>query len=165
MMAKAQLECKAVFSNHSVIYAAYQKNPNVRSSVSSTEVETALKKIQQTGHLLNSVEKFIQHQTKLLEANKPSIYGAGGSMSLFLAYTPSFRNSLRVAFDRDPRKIGKCVPGTSAEVMCPFEMNKNRTDAILVLTNELSKIAVGEKIENKTTVTDIINKLYKGKKV
>ena len=158
-MAKAKLECKVVFSNADGIYAAYGKNDLVEPVSNSKEVETAFLKVRQTGKLLEAISHYVETKTNLLSGKKLSLYGAGGSMSLFLAYSPELRAALSVAFDQDVRKHGKYVPGTNAKVLKPSEMKNSRSDVALVISDEQSEKIVGEHIKEKTTITEIVTKL------
>lgn len=160
MMATAGLKSASVFSDNHVVYAAFQKDDNVQSITQKDEIATNIKKVQETGKLLESIEDYVCNHTRLNEAKNPSIYGAGGSMSLFLAYTNKFRSKLKFAFDIDKRKQGKYVPGTKAVVMAPEEMDNHKLDIGLVISDELSKIAVKGKIREKITIGAIIKGLF-----
>ena len=164
MMATAGLKCAVVFSENHVVYAAFQKDDNVKPSANKDEPVVNRKKVQETGKLLGSIESYVCDHTQLNDAKNPSIYGAGGSMSLFLAYTKRFRARLKFAFDIDKRKHGKCVPGTKAVVMAPEEMGNYDLDAGLVISDKLSEIAVKDKIKIKTTTDAIIKGVFNSKK-
>lgn len=159
MMAKAGLKCASVFSDNHVVYAAFEKDASVNPIVAPDEIETNTRKVIETGQLLESISDHVCQNTKLVEAKNPSIYGAGGSMSLFLAYTNEFRSKLKFAFDIDKRKWGKYVPGTDAIVMAPEEMSKFNLDAGLVISDELSLQVVKSNIKEKTTITEVIKDL------
>ena len=161
MMAKAKFECKVVFSHTNEIYAGYVKNDSVQPVSSPSEVEMAIHKIKKSGKLLESIAHHVETETNLLSANKLSLYGAGGSMSLFLAYSLELRKALSLAFDKDKRKHGKYVPGTDAKVLNPSEMMTSGSDHALVISDELSKNYVGKKIKEKTTISEIVNQVKK----
>ena len=161
MMAKAKFECKVIFSHTNEIYAGYVKNDLIKPVPSPSEVEMALNKIKKSGNLLESIANYIKRETNLLSANKLSLYGAGGSMSLFIAYSQELRKTLSLAFDKDKRKHGKYVPGTNAKVLNPSEMEASGSDCALVISDELSKNYVGNKIKEKNTISNIINQVKK----
>tara|TARA_B100001063_G_scaffold120337_1_gene112346 strand:+ start:392 stop:1549 length:1158 start_codon:yes stop_codon:yes gene_type:complete len=159
MMATAKFECKVIFSNGKQIYAGYVKNDLVEPISNPSEVKTALLKVKQTGKLLGSIARHVEAKTNLLNAKKLSLYGAGGSMSLFLAYSHKLRVALSVAFDKDVRKHGRYVPGTNAKVLKPSEMKTSGSDLALVIDDELSEKVVGKLIEKKITIPEILSKI------
>lgn len=159
MMATAGLKCASVFAENHVVYAAFQKDDTVQPIIEKDETETNKRKVLETGRLLNSIDDYVCNHTPLNQAKNSSIYGAGGSMSLFLAYTNKFRSKLKFAFDIDKRKQGKYVPGTKAVVMAPKEMDTYQLDIGLVISDQLSEVAVKDKINKKITITAIISNL------
>lgn len=159
MMARAGLERKAQFADNHVIYAAYARNAQVQPVQDDRVVRLAEQEVRETSMIMEDVQGHVCDHTPIPTWKRPSLYGAGGSMSLFLAYTPELRASLTEAFDNDPRKHGRRVPGTHAIVHPPEAINASETDGALVLANFMRDLGIADQFPDHATVTDILNDL------
>lgn len=159
MMAVAGLERRAQFADNHVVYAAYARNAGVVPTMDEAVVGLAEKEVLETAQILESVDFHVCNHTPIPGWERPSLYGAGGSMSLFLAYTPHLRARLTVAFDNDPRKTGHVVPGTSAHVRAPEAIAASDTDGALILGNFMLDLGIADQFLDHVTVTEILAKL------
>lgn len=159
MMAVAGLERRAQFANNHVVYAAYSRAAGVVPKISKGVVALAEKEVLETAQVLEAVDSYVCNHTRIPTWKRPSLYGAGGSMSLFLAYTPQFRARLTEAFDNDPRKTGNIVPGTSACVHMPGAIATSDTDGALILADFMRDLGIADQFPDHVTVTEILAEL------
>lgn len=161
MMAVAGLELHGILENDVNLYAAF--SPKDRVSVHSDDavIERAKREVRETGAILQAVPDFVATETPMLQWERPSLYGAGGSASLLLAYMPEFRSRISYAFDRDTRKLGRTVPGTDVLVQAPDAIGASDSDGALILTDGMRDSGIGAAFPANVTGTGLMRSVEK----
>lgn len=159
MAATAGFSRQKLLAHGPVLYAAYQLDASVVPKQDPQVAQLAQAAIRDNAIMMDGLGQHLCDHQAVCGWQRPALYGAGGSMSLFLAYSPELREKLAEAFDRDTRKTGRRVPGTDVRVQLPDAMAQSQADGMLVLANYMRDVAGLEKFDSLVTVTDIIREL------
>lgn len=159
MMAQAGLERAAILANENTVYASYRRARQAAPKVAGEDLRASIRAVAETGRILSGIAGYIATRTDLPRFERPALYGAGGSMSLFLGFAPDLQHRLAAAFDIDIRKHGRLVPGTAAVVHAPEDMATVPHDGILILSNAL-RDRLGDRVRvPSVTVSDVIRQI------
>lgn len=135
LMARHGLELEHLLEEGEVLFALYRKGethtaPPLQPEAGRTLAEALLRRIEALGNALAALD---------LPERGLALYGAGGSNALFLANFPWLRQRMDYCFDRDPRKQGRCLAGTTLPVQPPEALQQVRPTRVVFLFSALCR--------------------------